>query len=145
MTNTNAPQSTQAAEARTAAILEAVNGRSAYSLANDAESACDNPEAVAFFEGIRDGYAEAVQYAGDVVPSDAQACDEIADGAPDIYNHTRMLELVGTRAYLDTPELATGNEDILTLAGYALYGIARLVIDSLVETATEYAAEHDAI
>ncbi|MFD5864370.1 hypothetical protein ACFWGP_05425 [Agromyces sp. NPDC127015] len=122
-------------------VAERIGELTAYALANTVESACEGGEARAFFEGIGDSYAEAIIYAEGKPDDDAE--HEIADGAPDIYNHTRMMQLVETRAYLDTSDLATGNEDIVTLAGYVLYDLAREVVAHLAELFDEYADEID--
>lgn len=112
-------------------IAEDVRELSAYAVANMGEGATENDEARAFYEGVRDAYAEAIEYAEGKPSRDAEA--EIADGAPSVYNYERMMQLVGTRSYLTAPEIADGGEDILTLAGYALYELARDVIAALAE------------
>lgn len=123
------------------AIAERIRALGVYSLANMCEGAIDNDEARAFYEGIRDGYAEAIEYA-EGKPDD-DATHEIADGAPDIYNHVRMLEAIGTGAYLEKSELATGNEDMLTLAAYVLYDLAQDLLYHLGEFYDETAEELD--
>jgi hypothetical protein len=111
-----------------------VAAETAYGIANDAESGCSNAEAALFYEHIRDALAEAIDYALGDRPTD-DALDEIADGAPDVYNYTRMMEAIGTGAYLDKSDLANGDEDMVTLAGYVLYDLARTVINNLLDNA----------
>lgn len=51
---------------------------------------------------------------------------EVADSAVPIYTHERWQVFVDLAAYQqDVSDLAGGSEDLTTLAGYALYEIAR--------------------
>jgi len=117
-------------------IAKAIREIEVYELADLADVAIDNREAREFLTTIRDEYADAIDEEGQ--PDDDQA-HQIADGAPSIWNHERMLQLVGTRTYLEEPELATGGEDILTLAGYVLYEVARRLVAALNERYDELA------
>lgn len=129
--------------------LAGIGELSAYALANLAEGACDNEQARDFYTSTRDAWVEAVEYAtepggswaladlvrmaeGYSLPAAVETMmDEVADGAPGVYNFTRMMEAIGTGAYLDTSDLATGDEDMVTLAGYVLYDLARTLIAAL--------------
>lgn len=110
-------------------------------IANMGDGYTDNAEAIAFFEGIREGYAEAIEYAEGKPGDDAE--HEIADGAPSVYNHRRMDELIGTRAWAREPELASGGEDILTLAGIVLYELASEVVGGLATYYDEHADDDE--
>lgn len=122
-------------------IAARIRGLSAAHLANMASGRMDNDEARGFYESIRDSYVEAIEYA-EGKPDD-DATHEIADGAPDIYNHTRMMEAIGTGAYLYRSDLATGEEDMLTLAGFVLYDLAGDLLYHLGEFYDETAEEID--
>lgn len=87
-----------------------------------------------FYENIRDALINVIDEDGNI--TDDQR-DEIADGAPSIWNVTRMREVIGTSAYLDEPELGDGGEDILTIAGYVLYSLAQSVVDRLMQRVAE--------
>lgn len=120
-----------------AEALEAINGHSVHMLANMADgSYADNDEAVSFLTRVRDAFTEAAEWA-EGVPDD-EAEHEGADGAVPVYNHDRMMALVGTRAYIGVDvEYASGGEDILTLAGYVLYEVARGLWVALTEELTQ--------
>lgn len=106
-----------------------------------ADGQVSNDEARSFYEHIRDGYAEAIEWAEG--KPDEDAVTEIADGAPSIYNWTRMMEAIGTGAYLEPSDLASGEEDMVTLAGYVLYELAERVLYELGERYDEIAEELD--
>lgn len=122
-------------------IAQRIRALTAYELSSMASGWMNNDEARAFYEGVRDGYVDAIEYA-EGKPDD-DATHEIADGAPDIYNHTRMLEAIGTGAYLQKSDLASGDEDMLTLAAYVLYDLATDLLYHLGEFYDETAAELD--
>lgn len=103
-------------------------------MASSVDHADDNPESHRFYENIRDAVIDAIDEDGQINQDEA---DEIADQAPSIWNHTRMLEVIGTQAYFDKPEFGDGSEDILTTAGYVLYSLAQRVVDRLVERIDE--------
>jgi hypothetical protein len=115
----------------TTEAAQTVADMSAWHVASHADSGTNNAEAIAFWEGVRDSLAEAIDYAeGDAPDDDALA--EIADNAPDVYNHTRMMEAIGTGEYLNASEFATGGEDMVTLAGFVLYEAAARAVASIV-------------
>jgi len=121
------------------AVVAQIRALTATELSQMGDSACDNDEAAELYLRIRDEYADVVEELGDK-PSDDRIA-EIADASPSIWISTKMLELIGTQCYLDSPDLATGNEDILTLAGYALYEMAQLVLYKLTELHDELVAD----
>ncbi len=120
-------------------IAADIRDMSTYLIANLGDAHADNDEAVAFLDGIREAYAEAVEYAEGKPSDDAE--HEISDGAPSIYNHTRMMQLVGTCAWDRTPEHASGGEDMVTLAGIILYELASEIVAGLAAYYDEH--EHD--
>lgn len=114
---------------------QTIGAVSVYALANKVDHHCSNDETRAFYENLRDALAEEVDYyAGGERPDDDRL-SEIADSAFDVYKYTRMLEVIGTGAYLDTSNLATGDEDMVTLAGYLLYDLAHECIAALLDEA----------
>lgn len=129
-------------------VVAGIETQTAYGLANDVKHACSTEEAAAFYTHVRDCYAEAlkdgrgtIDLNGGCVYLDDDAINEIADGAPDAYNYTRMMEAIGTGAYLDESELVSDREDMVTLAGYVLCELASAVLSALDEIASGLVAE----
>jgi hypothetical protein len=89
-----------------------------------------------FLTAVRDAYVEHVEYKGeDFDPSEdiGDVAHEIADGAPDVYTHTRWMEFVDIAAYHeDISDLMPETGDDLTkAAGVALYMIAERLVYAL--------------
>jgi len=103
-------------------------------VAHHGRGSTDNAEARAFFDSLRDSLAAAIEWADGSRPGE-NALAEICDDAPSPYNWTRMMEAIGTGAYLRTSDLATGDEDMVTLAGYVLYELARDIVEALLDEA----------
>lgn len=115
----------------TTPLAKQVAELSSYTIAEHAGTSLNNDEAHAFVESIRDNLAEAIEYNKGAWPSDG-TLTEIQDDAPDIYNVTRMMELLGTGAYArDVSEYAGMYDDIITLAGYALYDEAADIVNAI--------------
>jgi hypothetical protein len=116
-------------------IATAVRNLTPYAIANMDQARMDNDEARAYYEQIRDDYAQAIE--DEEGKPDEERTQEIADGAPDVYNYTRMQEAIGTGAYLDESEIASGGESMIQLAGYVLYEQAQRILYRLDELYTE--------
>ena len=142
------------------AAIESLNSLTAYTLAGMADSySPDSLESVGaqFLTGIRDAVVESLLYKLDQQDAEIELSDiveswrdgddyfEVADSAPSIYNHQRMLEMVDLGAYLEDVSEFGESPDVLTAAGYALYAVARRLVDALLESVEEFEpAEVDA-
>ena len=76
---------------------------------------------------------------------DDERAREIAEGAPDVYTHTRWAEFVDLNAWQeDVSEWDGAGAELTDLAGYALAEIARRLVDALAGEVVEIAQEHAA-
>ena len=76
---------------------------------------------------------------------DDERAREIAEGAPDVYTHTRWAEFVDLNAWQeDVSEWDGAGAELTDLAGYALAEIARRLVDALAGEVVELAQEHAA-
>jgi hypothetical protein len=116
-------------------IAAAVRNLTPHAIANMGRGRIDNDEARAYYEQIRDDFAQAIE--DEEGKPDEGRQQEIADAAPDVYNYTLMQEAIGTGAYLDESEIASGGESMVTLAGYVLYELAQRILYDLDEMYTE--------
>lgn len=129
--------------------IDGLKGLNAYQLAGYAE--CGHPDSLEsdganMLTLVRDELVELMERNADEHESledfaewlndsadDDGELHEIADGAPSIYNYTRMLQLTDLAAWQeDISHLTGGDEDMITLAGYALYEVARNLIAGLI-------------
>lgn len=128
-------------------IIEDIKGRSAFSLAADADTLSpDSLESVGarFLTSVRDSVIEAVEWrvendglslveAAEEV-RDGDAIGEIADGAPSVYTHqlwSEFLDLGGYNEDLEPHEL--NGDDLNKIPGIALYHIAWRLASVLLE------------
>ena len=112
---------------------------SAFELASKAESytpdSLDSAGAK-FLTSVRDSVVEAINSGTIALDDSADNSDtthEIADGAPDVYTHTRWVEFVDLGAYREEPETGEWPSDLFDLAGAALYQIAERLIYALIQ------------
>ncbi|AFV51386.1 hypothetical protein FDG66_gp66 [Streptomyces phage phiCAM] len=128
-------------------IIEDIQGRSAYSLASDADTLCpdslESPGA-RLLSSVRDSVIEAVEWkvehdglslteAAEEV-RDGDELGEIADGAPSVYTHqvwTEFLDLGGYNEDLEPHDLNV--DDLNKIPGIALYHIAYRLASVLLE------------
>lgn len=101
----------------------------------------------AFLFAVRDEVLQTLDDAdGDAHGLDDETAHLIADGAVPIYTHERMLTLVDLAAYHeDLADLASGSGevDLVSLAGLALYQVGRRLAESLIEDLHAAADEDD--
>jgi hypothetical protein len=108
----------------------------AYQLATMAD--CFTPDSLesagaVFLTGVRDAAVEAwprVREAGGTEDR-GDVLSEIADDAPDVYDHTRWQEFVDLGAYHEEPEEGEWPKDLTKAAGVALYQIAYRLADAI--------------
>ena len=87
---------------------------------------------VAAVQGFRDG-------------EDDTRAEEIAEGAPDVYTHTRWAEFIDLNAWQeDISEWDGVGHDLTDLAALALAEIARRLVDALAGEVVEIAQDHAA-
>jgi hypothetical protein len=122
------------------ADLDALKELTVWQLSRMAGTSADpdapNSAGGKFLTAVRDTYVEHVEYKGeDFDPSEdiGDVAHEIADGAPDVYTHTRWMEFVDIAAYHeDISDLMPETGDDLTkAAGVALYMIAERLVYAL--------------
>ncbi|WJN62770.1 Ocr-like antirestriction protein [Streptomyces phage phiScoe15] len=128
-------------------ILDDIKGRSAFSLASDADTLSpdsDTSVGADFLRSVRDSVIEAVEWrvehdelteaeAAEEV-RDGDAIGEIADGAPSVYTHqlwSEFLDLGGYNEDLEPHELNL--DDLSKIPGIALYHIAWRLASVLLE------------
>jgi hypothetical protein len=142
----------------TMATLTDVREMTHYALANrvsdiagpDSET---SPGAV-FLLRVRDALVEALEWkvenddpdlahAARVLRDDSH---ELADAAVPVYTHDRWLAFTDLAAWqVDVSEYTGGTEDMTTLAGIALYEVARQLVDEVCEfIETQWAELEDA-
>lgn len=130
--------------------VTSIKGLTPYDLADMADVASpDNLKSAGaeFLTSIRDDVMEAwerEEFDDEDRGNDGDRTHEIADAAPDIYSHRRMLELIDLAAYNEEieAELVGSDPTMIDLAGLALYQVAeRLVAALLEELRTELAEQ----
>lgn len=113
--------------------IETVEGLTAYALANMADCGCPDDldsAGAKMLISVRDSFVECMQE--DRLSE--EIVHEIADGAPDVYTHTRWREFVDLAAYEeDIEDLSPDVSDLTACAGVALYTIAERLIHALAE------------
>lgn len=129
-----------------AAGLAALAELNAYHLADMAGCACpDSHESAGakMLHHVRDGMIEALDYGTPDEIRDGSALHEIADGAPDVYTHTRWAEFVDLAAHQEEPELGAWPEDLTDAAGIALYQIADRLAGALLDLYEETSSDDE--
>ena len=100
----------------------------------------ETSEGARFLTLVRDAMLESLEWKVDHDDVDlAQAArilrddsHELADGAVPVYTHNRWLTFADLAAWqIDVSEYTGGGEDMTTLAGIALYEVARVLVDEL--------------
>lgn len=108
--------------------LEAIQKLGVYQLARMADTLDPDTaesEGAQFLASVRDSVTYAIEY-GDTI-----RVWEIADQAPDVYTHRRMKEFVDLGAYrVDVSDYSDAN-DVVAIAGVALYIIAERLVRAL--------------
>lgn len=140
-------------------VIESLNRHSAYYLAGVADTFTPDTlesSGAEFLTRVRDSVVESLLWELEkqgegaelaaLIESwrDGEAPFEIADDAPSVYNHERMKQLVDLGAYMDDVSEFGESKDIITAAGYALYQVARQLIDGLLSELEEYEEDDEA-
>lgn len=138
----------------TTTVLDTVREMTFYALANYVADIAgpdgETSPGAKFLTQVRDAVIEALEWkvenddpdlahAARVLRDDSH---ELADAAVPIYTHTRWETFTDLAAWqVDVSEYAGGGEDMTTLAGIALYEVARQLVDELCEYVETYWAE----
>lgn len=106
----------------------------------------ETSEGARFVSLVRDALVEALEWkvenddvdlaqAARIVREDSH---ELADAAVPVYTHNRWLTFADLAAWqVDVSEYASGDQDMTTLAGIALYEVARQLVDELCQFVEE--------
>lgn len=130
-------------------VTKAVSNLTVWELARLAdvtEPDSQSSAGAAFLRSVQDAVVESWENgAFDAPYIEGDTISEIADDAPDIYNHRRMMELIDLAAYQEEiePELVGVNPTFIDLAGLALYQVAERLAYALL--ADLRAAHADAV
>jgi hypothetical protein len=117
-----------------------IKGLSFLDIASLVECAADNQEARAFIIHVREGLISELDARNgqDLETQEFRdVLQELASGAPDAWNVTRILEAIGTGCHNVSSELTTSETTIVELAGYVLYEQARDIHAKLIELYNE--------
>ncbi len=124
-------------------ILDEIKSRSAFALANDADSGCPDAkdsEGGLFLTRVRDSLLEQIDYhlgigwtLADSIEEIRNDTHEIADGAPSIYTYTMWQQFVDLQAYHEDPTEYGDVEDMQKAAAICLYIIADRLVYTLLD------------
>lgn len=122
--------------------LDNLRGLTVWQLVRMAD--CGTPDGqssagAVFLDSTRDATVEAIGYASEDgvfnrdTFEDNGGVHELADGAPDIYTHTRWAEFVDLAAWQEDTSDYGPSEDLTQAAGVALYVIADRLVRALLD------------
>lgn len=105
-------------------------------LADVADPDARDSSGAVWLNGVRDALAEAIEEQGDEF--DADDLHQIADGAVEIYTHTRWRVFLDLAMYNEDPNEMGQPSDMTEAAGFIQYQVANRLMQALIE---EWAAD----
>jgi hypothetical protein len=118
-----------------ASAIERLTALTHYDISRLVECGADNDEAITFIRSVRDNLVDALgDQPGDLESEEFE--DELrslAQEAPDVMTHTRLLEAIGTGCHNVASDFTTDSTTMVELAGYVLLEQAREIHDKLLE------------